>query len=198
MSIELDHVWHGRTGESPTRRRGIDRGQDNGSGKDRRFEAIRLVTSEGHNCRRTRLTDRSHSNAWKDRSPSPRVEGHKNSSRGSGFSSTAKNHTRSSALKTPRRFSPSFFDRDHPALYRSLSLEQDQHHVHSPPHDGLAALVAGIDPDVHHRVRLPVFSAIRIYQDCAPVPERIVDEAGNVLFTRGRSSTGRSNSSPTA
>ena len=28
------------------------------------------------------------------------------------------------------------------------------------------------------------FSAIRIYQDHAPIPERIVDEAGNVLFTR--------------
>src|SRR5262245_28688419 len=28
------------------------------------------------------------------------------------------------------------------------------------------------------------FSAIRIYQDYAPIPERIVDEAGNVLFTR--------------
>ena len=38
------------------------------------------------------------------------------------------------------------------------------------------------------------FSAIRIYQDYAPVPERIVDEAGNVLFTRHRSSTGRSSS----
>ena len=31
---------------------------------------------------------------------------------------------------------------------------------------------------------LLTFSAIRIYQDHAPVPERIVDEAGNVLFTR--------------
>ena len=31
---------------------------------------------------------------------------------------------------------------------------------------------------------LLTFSAIRIYQDYAPVPERIVDEAGNVLFTR--------------
>ena len=28
------------------------------------------------------------------------------------------------------------------------------------------------------------FSAIRIYQDYVPIPERIVDEAGNVLFTR--------------
>src|ERR1700709_379544 len=28
------------------------------------------------------------------------------------------------------------------------------------------------------------FSAVRIYQDHAPVPGRIVDEAGNVLFTR--------------
>ena len=28
------------------------------------------------------------------------------------------------------------------------------------------------------------FSAIRIYQDHAPIPERIVDESGNVLFTR--------------
>src|SRR6516165_10028592 len=28
------------------------------------------------------------------------------------------------------------------------------------------------------------FSAIRIYQDHAPIPERIVDEAGNVLFTK--------------
>src|SRR5215469_14577872 len=31
---------------------------------------------------------------------------------------------------------------------------------------------------------LLTFSAIRIYQDHAPIPERIVDEAGNVLFTR--------------
>ena len=31
---------------------------------------------------------------------------------------------------------------------------------------------------------LLTFSAIRIYQDYAPIPERIVDEAGNVLFTR--------------
>ena len=31
---------------------------------------------------------------------------------------------------------------------------------------------------------LLTFSAIRIYQDHAPVPERIVDEAGNVLFTK--------------
>ena len=31
---------------------------------------------------------------------------------------------------------------------------------------------------------LLAFSAIRIYQDYAPIPERIVDEAGNVLFTR--------------
>ena len=30
------------------------------------------------------------------------------------------------------------------------------------------------------------FSAIRIYQDSAPVPERIVDEAGNVLFTKAQ------------
>ncbi len=28
------------------------------------------------------------------------------------------------------------------------------------------------------------FSAIRIYQDHAPIPERIVDEAGKVLFTK--------------
>ncbi len=28
------------------------------------------------------------------------------------------------------------------------------------------------------------FSALRIYQDSAPVPDRIVDEAGKVLFTR--------------
>ena len=28
------------------------------------------------------------------------------------------------------------------------------------------------------------FSAVRIYQDHAPVPERIVDESGNVLFTK--------------
>ncbi|MBV8608690.1 MAG: hypothetical protein JO034_14670, partial [Singulisphaera sp.] len=28
------------------------------------------------------------------------------------------------------------------------------------------------------------FSAIRIYQDYAPIPERIVDESGKVLFTR--------------
>ena len=28
------------------------------------------------------------------------------------------------------------------------------------------------------------FSAIRIYQDHAPIPERIVDETGNVLFTK--------------
>jgi nitric oxide reductase subunit B len=27
------------------------------------------------------------------------------------------------------------------------------------------------------------FSAIRIYQDSAPIPERILDEAGNVIFT---------------
>ncbi len=31
---------------------------------------------------------------------------------------------------------------------------------------------------------LLTFSAIRIYQDHAPVPERIVDETGNVLFTK--------------
>jgi nitric oxide reductase subunit B len=31
---------------------------------------------------------------------------------------------------------------------------------------------------------LLTFSAIRIYQDYAPIPERIVDESGNVLFTR--------------
>jgi len=31
---------------------------------------------------------------------------------------------------------------------------------------------------------LLTFSAIRIYQDYAPIPEQIVDEAGNVLFTR--------------
>ena len=31
---------------------------------------------------------------------------------------------------------------------------------------------------------LLTFSAIRIYQDHAPIPERIVDEAGNVLFTK--------------
>src|SRR5215469_7354303 len=31
---------------------------------------------------------------------------------------------------------------------------------------------------------LLIFSAMRIYQDYAPIPERIVDEAGNVLFTR--------------
>src|ERR1700756_925700 len=28
------------------------------------------------------------------------------------------------------------------------------------------------------------FSALRIYQDSAPIPEQIVDESGNVLFTR--------------
>src|SRR5262245_22368138 len=28
------------------------------------------------------------------------------------------------------------------------------------------------------------FSAVRIYQDGAPIPERIVDDAGNVLFTK--------------
>ena len=31
---------------------------------------------------------------------------------------------------------------------------------------------------------LLAFSAIRIYEDHAPVPERIVDESGRVLFTR--------------
>src|SRR5512135_1251092 len=31
---------------------------------------------------------------------------------------------------------------------------------------------------------LLTFSAIRIYQDYAPIPERIVDESGKVLFTR--------------
>lgn len=31
---------------------------------------------------------------------------------------------------------------------------------------------------------LLTFSAVRIYQDYAPIPERIVDESGNVLFTR--------------
>ena len=31
---------------------------------------------------------------------------------------------------------------------------------------------------------LLTFSAIRIYQDHAPIPERIVDEAGKVLFTK--------------
>ena len=30
------------------------------------------------------------------------------------------------------------------------------------------------------------YSAIRIYQDDAPVPGRIVDETGTVLFTRGQ------------
>ena len=44
---------------------------------------------------------------------------------------------------------------------------------------------------------LLTFSAIRIYQDHAPIPERIVDESGNVLFTRQQSSTGRSSSSRT-
>jgi nitric oxide reductase subunit B len=27
------------------------------------------------------------------------------------------------------------------------------------------------------------FSAVRIYQDYAPIPERVVDPSGNVLFT---------------
>ncbi len=30
------------------------------------------------------------------------------------------------------------------------------------------------------------FSAVRIYQDSAPVPDRVVDEAGNELFTKGQ------------
>ena len=27
------------------------------------------------------------------------------------------------------------------------------------------------------------FSAVRIYQDCAPIPERVVDTSGKVLLT---------------
>jgi nitric oxide reductase subunit B len=30
------------------------------------------------------------------------------------------------------------------------------------------------------------FSAVRIYQDNAPIPERVVDPSGNVLFTGRR------------
>ena len=44
---------------------------------------------------------------------------------------------------------------------------------------------------------LLTFSAIRIYQDAAPIPERIEDESGNLLFTSSKSWTGKSSFSPT-
>ena len=101
------------------------------------------------------------------------------------FSSTAQNHNRSSVFKVPRQFSSSFFQPTHSTLYsiaspsnRTKTMTSRRPMTVSPLwlQGSILTFIVGFS--------FLSFSAIRIYQDHAPVPERIVDEAGNVLFTR--------------